>query len=148
MRKHWQKAVAVFGMAMISPALALANCSLGHGGYGYGTGHCGGFSFKIALFLVTLALGWWILKSAKGEDKNITLLGKVIGWAIMFISAGSILCTAACKVWMFKCSSGGMMGKPSGMFCPVKPEMGGPVQPSQPSDAPAQQAPASPHKPR
>lgn len=57
----------------------------------------------IVAYLITLALGYWILTLASKEEKPNRTIGQVIGWAIIVVSIFGVLCLGACK--MMACHS-------------------------------------------
>ena len=46
-------------------------------------------------YLLALAVGYWVLTLAVKEKGRNQLVGKVIGWVIILVAAGGILCKAA-----------------------------------------------------
>jgi hypothetical protein len=79
-------------------------CPYGFSGYGkcpYGFG--GGLS--VALYLVALALGYWVLRSVeqdKIEKKYLRRTGLAVGWVILLVGALGLACkatSAVCRRW-------------------------------------------------
>ena len=57
---------------------------------------------QIAAYLITLAVGYWVLTLAGKEKGNTQKIGQVVGWIIIVVSFFGPLCLAACHL---KCSS-------------------------------------------
>ena len=55
-----------------------------------------------AFYLITLAVGYWVLTLAGKEKGTSQKIGKTIGWIIIAVSLLGPLCMAACHM---KCSS-------------------------------------------
>lgn len=69
----------------------------------------------IVAYLVTAALGYWVLTIAGKEQGPNKTIGKVIGWLIIIVSVFGILCAGACRVFE-SCGPSGM--DQSGYACP------------------------------
>jgi len=54
---------------------------------------------QAAPLLVSLAFGYAALILAKRETKSLNLLGRVIGWTIIAVSAIGLICIAACGLY-------------------------------------------------
>ena len=52
----------------------------------------------IVAYLITLALGYWVLTLAGKEQKTSKTIGQLIGWAIIVVSLCGALCLGACKL--------------------------------------------------
>lgn len=57
---------------------------------------------QIVAYLISLAVGYWVLTLAGKEKGNNQKIGKVIGWIIIVASLFGPLCLAACHM---KCVS-------------------------------------------
>ncbi len=83
---------------------------------------------QIAAYLITLAVGYWVLTLAGKEKGTNQKIGKVIGWIIIVVSLFGPLCLAACHMkcgsdpvecsYMSHCpmEKGGMPGDMQGMM--------------------------------
>ncbi len=58
----------------------------------------------IVAYLISLAVGYWVLTLASKEEKSNRTIGQVIGWAIIVVSLFGVLCLGACK--LMACHSG------------------------------------------
>ena len=54
---------------------------------------------QVVAYLVALAVGYWVLTLAGKEKGKNQLTGQVIGWAIIIVAAGGLLCSAVCRVY-------------------------------------------------
>jgi hypothetical protein len=58
-------------------------------------------------YLLALAVGYWVLTLAVKEKGRNQLVGKVIGWIIILVAAGGLLCKATlCASWCGKGQGG------------------------------------------
>jgi len=85
------------------------------------------FTHKIVAYLISLAVGYWVLTLAD-KQKNLTkTVGQVIAWAIISVSVLGPLCTAYCRMcsknpsscpWMDRshCGDKGAMMEGHGMM--------------------------------
>jgi len=60
---------------------------------------------RIVAYLVSLAVGYWVLTLAEKEKNNTKKIGKVIGWIIIVVSLIGPLCLAGSAIHCV--SSGG-----------------------------------------
>jgi hypothetical protein len=56
-------------------------------------------------YLLALAVGYWVMTLAVKEKGRNQLVGKVIGWIIILVAAGGLLCKATLCV--SSCGKGG-----------------------------------------
>lgn len=81
-------------------------------GHAYG-GHACGHGGKAAFYLLTLALGYWLLRVAEKEDsKRLKKVGRAVSWIILVVSFFGLLCKAAAGFCRWKCPPGSKMGCP------------------------------------
>lgn len=71
-----------------------------------------------APLLISLAFGYGVLILARRETRPLNILGKVIGWLIIAVSAIGLLCTAACGLWMMCPRHRMECGGEAAMGCP------------------------------
>ena len=71
-----------------------------------------GWGFGVPLYLVTLALGYWVLRTAESQGKELKKIGQVIGVVIVLVSGVGLLCKAY-WAWRSCCARSSSLG-----FCP------------------------------
>jgi hypothetical protein len=54
---------------------------------------------QIVAYLIALAVGYWVLTLATKEKGNNQKIGRVIGWVIILVAAGGLVCSAACRAY-------------------------------------------------
>ena len=59
---------------------------------------------RIAVYLITLAAGYWVLTLAEKEKGFHKKLGRVLGWVIVAVSLAGPLCLAASR--LYYCGAG------------------------------------------
>ncbi len=82
---------------------------------------------KVAFLLIALALGYWVLNQAENNPNPLKLVGRMVGWLILIVSLGGLVCSAMCGLCKSKKMCGGMK-KECAMAAPME---------APPSDAPA-----------
>ena len=68
--------------------------------------------------LIASAVGYLVLERAETHKGNLRRVGRWVGWIIMLVSFGGIICTAQ------RCAKGPMRG-----YCPMSSKVA-PVQPN------------------
>lgn len=93
--------IAMFLVSL--PVMAMA----GHmGGGACGHGGCGGKGVMGFACLLTLALGYWVIKTASGDKGVSKRVGQLAGWIIFLVSLAGLVCTAARCIKQCKEGSG------------------------------------------
>lgn len=52
----------------------------------------------IVAYLIALAVGYWVLTLAVKEKGTNQKIGKVIGWFIIVVALGGMVCSTACRL--------------------------------------------------
>lgn len=78
---------------------------------------------KSALYLISLAVGYWVLRTAEGDKGKIQKIGRWIGWVIVIASAGGFLCTTLYRWCAWQSGSKA--------YCPISSRMCPVSKPSQ-----------------
>lgn len=63
----------------------------------------------IPFHLIALALGFWVLTLADNNPNPLRLVGRIVGWTILIVAAGGLICSATfgmCRMKM--CPKPGM----------------------------------------
>ncbi len=110
----------------------------------------------IVAYLITLAVGYWVLTLSSKEEKPNRTIGQIIGWAIIVVSIFGALCLGACKLMSCHADSGSCsIGSSYSSSCPYTaggsmsccPEMKGlETAPSQKGDSAVPTAPPTTKK--
>jgi hypothetical protein len=104
---------------------------------------------RIVAYLITLAVGYWILTKAESEKDHVKTIGKVIAWIIIVVSLIGPVCMVTTAVCRHACGPAccSSMGCPSegwhrhgmggpGMMMNGQCPMGGPNMMMQGQEAP------------
>lgn len=113
--------VVLLSSMILSAGQVWAGCPHwgGMGGHGYAGCPMGGRG--VVLYLLTLALGWWLLKTADKENgRLIKRAGQVVAWIVLLVSLFGLLCKGGSAVCRKYCPD---HGDKAAMSC--HPGMGG-----------------------
>lgn len=71
------------------------------------------------LLLLSAIGGYWVLERAELQKKGLKKAGRLIGWAVILVSAIGTICNVWCAASGSWCGKGGMKG----VFCPFSSKM-------------------------
>jgi hypothetical protein len=74
---------------------------------------------RIVAYLISLAVGYWILTLAEKEKDHTKVIGRVIGWIIIVVSLCVSLCGPLCLAASAWCRHSSACCSYSASYCPM-----------------------------
>jgi hypothetical protein len=59
----------------------------------------------VPLYLVTLAVGYWVLTISQSQQRPLDVVGRVVGFVIMLVAFFGLVCTSMCRMNGGSCGS-------------------------------------------